>query len=289
MSRHGLPYHETPLGETAGLLLKALTGLSAPVGEREAGHPLMLLRRPAGLARRLASGIRYRALPDAPYLDKPRWYNVGVRVVGTRRLAGARLIRLEKPRGWDDVCWDPGAFLSLCVPDGDDVLIRQYSLLHDSEGSDTMDICVKRVDGGRVSHLLNNDVRAGSYLTVLGPPLSTGGLATPEIPARALFIAGGVGITPVLSQLRKLARSDEPKDAVRLYFNRDRSSILFNSEIAELGALLLAHAEDAVEYKAALGDRLTVVKIPQSSHAAVAEQPEFIAREIASWARKAVA
>ena len=50
----------------------------------------------------------------------------------------------------------------------------------------------------------------------------------------------------------------------------------------------LAHAEDADEYKAALGDRLTVVKIPQSSHAAIAEQPEFIAREIASWVRKAV-
>jgi pimeloyl-ACP methyl ester carboxylesterase len=41
----------------------------------------------------------------------------------------------------------------------------------------------------------------------------------------------------------------------------------------------LAHAQDAVEYKAALGDRLTVVKIPQSSHAAIAEQPDFIAHE----------
>ncbi|MDB5509094.1 MAG: alpha/beta hydrolase fold family protein [Hyphomicrobiales bacterium] len=47
----------------------------------------------------------------------------------------------------------------------------------------------------------------------------------------------------------------------------------------------LAHAEDAVEYKAALGDRLTVVKIPSSSHAAIAEQPVFIAREIGTWAR----
>lgn len=237
--RHGLPYHVTPLGETAALLLKALTGLSVPVGEREAGHPLMLLKRPAGLARRLVSGVRYRALPDAPYLDKPRWYNVGVRVVETRRMAGgqARLIRLEKPRGWDDVCWDPGAFVSLCVPDGDDVLIRQYSLVHDSEGSDTMDICVKRVAAGRVSNVLNDGVRVGSYLTVLNPPVSTGGLASPEIPSRALFVAGGVGITPIISQLRKLARSGEPKDAVVLYFNHDRSSILFNSEIAELGAL----------------------------------------------------
>ncbi len=51
----------------------------------------------------------------------------------------------------------------------------------------------------------------------------------------------------------------------------------------------LAHAEDAVEYKAALGDRLTVIKIPQSSHAAVAEQPEFIARAIAAWTRRVTA
>lgn len=47
----------------------------------------------------------------------------------------------------------------------------------------------------------------------------------------------------------------------------------------------LAHANDAVEYKAALGDRLSVIKIPDSSHAAIAEQPGFIAREIAAWAR----
>ena len=50
----------------------------------------------------------------------------------------------------------------------------------------------------------------------------------------------------------------------------------------------LAHADDAVEYKAALGDRLSIVKIPQSSHAAIAEQPDFIAREIAVWARRVV-
>lgn len=48
----------------------------------------------------------------------------------------------------------------------------------------------------------------------------------------------------------------------------------------------LAHAQDAVEYKAALGERLTLVEIPQSSHAAIAEQPDFIAREISLWAKR---
>lgn len=239
VSRHGQPYHETPLGKTAALLLKALTGLSIPVGERESGHPLTLLTRRAGLVRRVTSGLRYRALPDAPYLDKPRWYNVPVRISATEELAGgtARLIRLEKPRGWDDVCWDPGAFVSLCVQDGAETLIRQYSLLHDNTGSDTMDICVKRMPGGRASNALNDHVRPGDFVTVLRPPVSSGGLSTPEAPSRALFVAGGVGITPIISQLRRLARSAEPRDAVLLYFNHDSASILFEREVTELGSL----------------------------------------------------
>lgn len=237
--RHGLPYHETPLAETAALLLKALTGLSIPVGEREANRPLTLLKRSAGLPRRLASGMRYRTLPDAPYLDKTRWYNVPARVAGTERLidGNARLIRLEKPRGWEDVCWDPGAFVSLCISDGGEQLIRQYSLLHDSDGSDTMDICVKRVEGGRVSSLLTSEVRTGCYVTLLNPPVSSGGLATPEVPQHGLFIAGGVGITPIISLLRRVARSDGPRDAVLVYVNRDSRSILFREEVEELGQL----------------------------------------------------
>lgn len=274
VTRHGLPYHETPLGETAALLLKTLTGLSIPVGEREAGRPLTLLKAPAALGRRLGWGLRYRTLPDAPYLDKTRWYNVPVRVVATEQLAGgrARLIRLEKPRGWEEVCWDPGAFVSLRIEAGDDVVIRQYSLVHDSDGADTMDICIKRVDGGRVSNLLNDEVRAGDYLTLLSPPVSTGGLATPEVPARGLFVAGGVGITPIISHLRRLARSDAPRDAVLLYFNRDRESVLFAREIAELSALpgIAVHVFTGVRPTADLianlagdaGDRETFVCAP---------------------------
>ena len=47
----------------------------------------------------------------------------------------------------------------------------------------------------------------------------------------------------------------------------------------------LAHVEDAEEYKRALGDRVTVVVIPHASHAAIAEQPAFIADELVKYAR----
>jgi pimeloyl-ACP methyl ester carboxylesterase len=47
----------------------------------------------------------------------------------------------------------------------------------------------------------------------------------------------------------------------------------------------LAHVEDAHEFKRALGDRVTVVIIPNSSHAAIAEQPEFISEALIAYAR----
>lgn len=235
--RHGLPYHETPIGDTAALLVQALTGLSVPVGERENSSPLRLLKQPLSLARRVVAGAKYRMLPDGPYLDKPRWYNVPTRVVATQELAGgsARLVRLEKPHGWDDVRWDAGAFISVRVEHGGESLVRQYSLVNDSDGSNTMDICIKRVDGGRVSNVLNDTVNSGAYLTLVGAPTSTGGLIMTEVPAKSLFVAGGVGITPIISQLRRIARERNASDAVLLYFNRDQQSTLFEREIRELG------------------------------------------------------
>jgi pimeloyl-ACP methyl ester carboxylesterase len=47
----------------------------------------------------------------------------------------------------------------------------------------------------------------------------------------------------------------------------------------------LAHVDNAQEYRRTLGDRVTVVVIPQASHAAVAEQPAFIADELINYAR----
>ncbi len=48
----------------------------------------------------------------------------------------------------------------------------------------------------------------------------------------------------------------------------------------------LAHADDAHEYRRALGERVTVVIIPHASHAAIAEQPDFISDALISYARK---
>ena len=48
----------------------------------------------------------------------------------------------------------------------------------------------------------------------------------------------------------------------------------------------LAHVENAEGYKRALGERVTVVVIPHASHAAVVEQPAFVADELVKYAKR---
>jgi pimeloyl-ACP methyl ester carboxylesterase len=50
----------------------------------------------------------------------------------------------------------------------------------------------------------------------------------------------------------------------------------------------LAHGDHAGEYRRALGDRVTVVTVPGASHAAIAEQPEFISDALIDYARSRV-
>jgi len=45
----------------------------------------------------------------------------------------------------------------------------------------------------------------------------------------------------------------------------------------------LAHAEDAAEYRRQLGDRVSIVVIPHASHAAIVEQPEFVANSLLAF------
>ena len=48
----------------------------------------------------------------------------------------------------------------------------------------------------------------------------------------------------------------------------------------------LAHVEDAEEYRRALGDRVTVVVIPNSAHAVIVEQPDAVSDALVAYARK---
>ncbi len=97
-----------------------------------------------------------------------------------------------------------------------------------------LSIGVKRVEGGAVSVWINEALKVGDVLEAL-PPM--GVFHTPLDPAAArryLAVAGGSGITPILSILKTtLAR--EPRSRFTLiYANRQISSIMFREDLEDL-------------------------------------------------------
>lgn len=95
--------------------------------------------------------------------------------------------------------WSPGAHIDMRLPDGK---VRQYSLISDPDDLSHYAIAVKREAPGRggSSHIHAN-LSEGDETHISAPrnnfPLQEG---------PAVFIAGGIGVTPMISMAREAAR-----------------------------------------------------------------------------------
>lgn len=124
--------------------------------------------------------------------------------------------------------FEPGAHLDLHLPNG---LVRQYSLTNDWRESDRYVIGVGRAEKGRGgSDYVHANIRAGVQLKISAPrnnfPLD------PEA-GSFLFIAGGIGVTPILAMVRWCDANQ--KDWRLIYAARSRQRAAFYEELCALG------------------------------------------------------
>jgi ring-1,2-phenylacetyl-CoA epoxidase subunit PaaE len=132
--------------------------------------------------------------------------------------------------------------------DGEEVR-RNYSLCTAPADSDWM-VTVKRIGGGLFSNWVGDRLRAGDTIEVMVPH---GSFTTDFDAARSrhlVAIAGGSGITPVMSLIKTLLREEPNSRFTLLYGNRDSSSIIFLEALAALkdkylGRLEIYHFLDA--------------------------------------------
>ncbi|MEU6131212.1 ferredoxin--NADP reductase [Saccharopolyspora sp. NPDC047091] len=133
----------------------------------------------------------------------------------------------------DDFSYRPGQFLTLRVPDEHGgSLARCYSLSSSPHTGDALQVTVKRVPGGRGSNWLCDHVTAGSVLDVLPPD---GGFGPAALDTDFLLLAGGSGITPIMSIARSALAAGTGRIAL-LYANRDERSVIFAGALRELAA-----------------------------------------------------
>jgi ferredoxin-NADP reductase/DMSO/TMAO reductase YedYZ heme-binding membrane subunit len=146
---------------------------------------------------------------------------------------GVRRLRLVALDGDELPAWEPGAHIALRVPG---VGPRQYSLCGDPAERRWYDIAVlRRSDSTGGSAWVHDVLAPGMAVTVERPANHFGLTAAPSY----LFIAGGIGITPILPMIESLPAR---RDWRLWYLGRQRSTMAFLPE------LLAAHPDRVAVY-----------------------------------------
>ncbi|MET9963739.1 PDR/VanB family oxidoreductase [Streptomyces sp. NPDC006326] len=132
--------------------------------------------------------------------------------------------------------WTPGAHVDVRLPSG---LIRQYSLCGDPADTGRYTIAVRLIEDGRGgSREAHGRLTEGAELA-LRPPRNRFEL----VPAPSYaFVAGGIGITPILPMLR--AATAAGADWTLLYCGRSRASMPFLPELEAYGPRVTLAPQD---------------------------------------------
>lgn len=131
-----------------------------------------------------------------------------------------------------------GQYLTLKATVSGEEVRRAYSLCSAPELDRLLTVAVKEVRGGKMSGHLNRNLKAGDCLEVMAPEGRFYLKADASLKRRYILIAGGSGITPMMSILRTVLNSEPNSSILLLYANRNKESIIFE---AKLQALLEKH------------------------------------------------
>ncbi|MBW7868410.1 MAG: 2Fe-2S iron-sulfur cluster binding domain-containing protein [Brumimicrobium sp.] len=122
----------------------------------------------------------------------------------------------------------PGQYLTLILKINGKEEHRSYSIC--SGINEDLAIGIKQIPNGIVSTYFNTQAKAGDEIEVVFP---TGRFTLTNSEGNYIAIAGGSGITPILSIAKSIHNSLSGKLHI-LYGNRDETSIMFAEEINQL-------------------------------------------------------
>ena len=168
------------------------------------------------------------ATSSTPRVSAPVEAERAVRVEAKRPVAdGVVALVLRAADGATLPAWEPGAHVDLLLAGAP---VRQYSLCGDPADRGTYRLGVLREPAGRGGSLHVHDRLAeGDVVRVRGPRNHFRLAPSP----RYLFVAGGIGITPLLTMVR--AAEAAGADWRLVYGGRRRDSMAFLDELAAYG------------------------------------------------------
>lgn len=126
-----------------------------------------------------------------------------------------------------------GQYLTLKARINDEEVRRSYSIcsgIHDNE----LRVAVKRVPNGVFSNFANDQLAVGDEIEVMEPMGHFYTELDKERSGNYLLVAAGSGITPILSQVKTLLRSEPKSQVTLIYGNRATGSTMFKDQLEDL-------------------------------------------------------
>lgn len=146
----------------------------------------------------------------------------------------SNVVKFQLRRTGDDkqVNFASGQFFDLEIPGTD--ITRSYSPANTANQQGDLEFLIRIVEGGQFSTYLKNGAKVGQKINVKGPSgifgLKENGF-TPRY-----FVAGGTGLAPVLSMVRRMHEWDEPQKCVIYFGVNTEEEIFYLDELDRLAA-----------------------------------------------------
>lgn len=149
-----------------------------------------------------------------------------------READDALVLCFELPAALQEVFrFEPGQHLTLRAMVKGQELRRSYSIC--AAPGEPLRVGVRQVPGGAFTGWLHAHAQPGLALDVM-PPLGRFGAGLAGRPGHVLAVAGGSGITPLLSIVKAVLASDAQARCTLLYGNRSAASTMFKEELEDL-------------------------------------------------------
>jgi ferredoxin-NADP reductase len=165
-----------------------------------------------------------------------REYEADLEVVEARIAANDVVaLTLAHPAGEDLPPWTPGAHIDLILAED---VVRQYSLCGSPAETGRWRVGVLKTADSRGGSKAAHELAEGAKVRVRGPRNHFPFVAA----KRYLFVAGGIGITPLLPMIAEASAARA--DWRLIYGGRSRASMAFIDELAAYGDRVVLMPQD---------------------------------------------
>ena len=174
-----------------------------------------------------------RPKPSAT-LGRPKFWKGKLRVASVfQETHNVKTFRFQPLDGGDlPFRHQAGQYLNIQLPINGKPVRRSYTIASSPSSTSYCEITVKREDHGLGSRYLHDEVQVGTVLDISAP---AGRFVFDEMKHKSVtLIAGGVGITPMMSTARYLTDRSWRGDIYFIFVARTPVDIIFHSELDEL-------------------------------------------------------